>query len=129
MRRVLIALAGAGLLAVTACSDSDSGGENAAGGSTEQFCADFEELEERYADDPEADADAIIGDLEGLEPPDEIADDFQQIIDVSRETADVDFNDPDAVAEAQETSQQAAGAQERVGQFLQDECDIDPSGG
>ncbi len=134
MRRTLIGLAAAGLLAVTGCSDSDSGGGDAAssgGGSTEEFCADFQALDDRFSEDPEAanDTDAVLEALEELDPPEEIADDFQTVVDVTRQTADVDVEDPEALAEAQELSENAAEANERVGTFLDDECGVDTGSG
>jgi hypothetical protein len=144
MRRTLIGLAAAGLLVAGGCSDSDSGNpnedaadestENADGGSSgdsDGFCADFESLNEEFAADPEANTnpDDVIAALESLDPPDEIAEDFATIIEVSRSTADVDMNDPEAVAEAQELSQSAGEAQARVTSYLTDECGIDTGGG
>lgn len=147
MRRTLIGLAAAGLLVVSGCSDSDSGdpnaetadesNENADGGSSggsddsDSFCADFQALNDEFAADPEANAnpDEVIAALESLDPPDEIAEDFATIIEVSRSTADVDMNDPEAVAEAQELSQSAGEAQARVTSYLTDECGIDTGGG
>jgi hypothetical protein len=144
MRRTLIALAAAGLLIVSGCSDSDSGGsddaEDAANESEQEgsggedtpegFCSEFQALEEQFAEDPEAanDVDAVIGALEGLEPPQAIADDFAALIEVSRQAAEIDMNDPAAVEEAQRIGEESAESQERVETYLQDECGFEPSG-
>ena len=149
MRRTLIALAAAGLLVVTGCSDSDSGdpsgdedaaeeatandessdesGGESGGDVPEGFCSDFQSLNDQFAEDPEAAADpeAVATALESLDPPDEIAEDFATLIEVSRSTADIDVNDPEAVAEIQA---EAGEAQARVATYLTDECNISPTG-
>ena len=140
MRRILIGLAAAGLLLVTGCSDSDddtgstggeSGGESSGGGTTEEFCTEFQALDDQFSQDPEAASDPaqVIEALEGLDPPEEIADDFETVLEVSRQTADVDIEDPDAVAEAQELGESATEANERVSTFLQEECGIESGSG
>ncbi|HEX6570202.1 MAG TPA: hypothetical protein VF015_13600 [Acidimicrobiales bacterium] len=135
MRRTLIGLAAAGLLVVTGCSDSDSGGGESAsgGGSTDDFCADFQALEDRFADDPEAanDMEQVVGALDDLDPPDEIADDFRDVLDAYGQFVDVNPDDPDAVEQAQAVSEDVAAAEDRVDTFLQDECGIGatPDGG
>ena len=130
MRRTLIGLAAAGLLAVTGCSDSDneSGGEAASGGgSAADFCDDFQALDDRFNEDPEAAADAeqVLDGLESLDPPAEIEDAYQTVIDASRRTNELDLEDPEAVEEMQQLSQDAAEAEAEVTTFLQDECGID----
>ncbi len=130
MRRTLIGLAAAGLLAVTGCSDSeneDGGAAASGGGSAEDFCGDFEALNDRFAEDPEAasDAEQVLDGLESLDPPDEIADAYQKVIDVSRQSSEVDFEDPAAVEEMQALGEEAADAEAEVTAFLTDECGID----
>lgn len=130
MRRTLIGLAAAGLLAVTGCSDSDNenGGEAASGGgSGTDFCEDFEALDNRFAEDPEAAADPeqVLDGLEGLDPPAEIADAYQKVIDASRQSNDLDPEDPEALEEMQQLSEDAAEAEAEVTTFLADECGID----
>lgn len=137
MRRTLIALVSAGLLAASGCSDSDAGDpnadgddSNAAAGSAESFCADFQALDDRFAEDPEAasDPEVVLQALEDLDPPDEIADDFETMVDVSRSTADIDQSDPEAMADAQAEIESATEAQERVSAYLDEECGISPGG-
>jgi hypothetical protein len=132
MQRTIIGLILAGALALAACSDSegDVGGEAAGGsGSSDDFCSDFEELDQRFDEDPEAAADtvAVVDALDELDPPDEIADDYATVIDVGRRLADLDPSDPAAVEEAQQLSEEAAAAQGRVSDFLSTECGIDLS--
>jgi hypothetical protein len=130
MRRTIIGLLLAGAIALAGCSDSegDVGGDAAGGsGSSEDFCADFEELDRRFDEDPDAAADtaAVVDELDELEPPDEIADDYAAVIQAGRRLADLDPNDPEAVEEAQALSEDATEAQTRVSGYLQTECGID----
>lgn len=130
MRRTIIGLLIAGALALAGCSDSegDVGGEAAAGsGSSEDFCSGFEELDQRFDEDPDAaaDAEAVVDELDQLDPPDEIADDYAVVIEAGRSLADLDPEDPEAAAEAQQLSEEAAAAQGRVSEFLETECGID----
>jgi hypothetical protein len=130
MRRTIIGLLIAGALALAGCSDSegDVGGEAAAGsGSSEDFCSGFEELDQRFDEDPDAAADteAVVDELDQLDPPDEIADDYAVVIEAGRSLADLDPEDPEAAAEAQQLSEEAAAAQGRVSEFLETECGID----
>ena len=131
MRRTLIGLAAAGLLVAIGCSDSDSGGGDNAGGDSggseaEGFCADFQELDDRFSEDPEAAADMeqVLGALESLDPPEEIAEDFDLVVEVARESADVDPEDPEAMEELQALSEEAGEAEQRVGEFIDQECEL-----
>jgi hypothetical protein len=133
MRRTLIGLATAGLLAVAGCSDSDAGEPDVAaengGGSVDQFCADVEALNERFDSDPDAanDVDAVIEAVEGLDAPDEIADDLAEVVAGARAQAELDPNDAEAAAELEDQLASAAAAQERLGTFVEEECDIETS--
>jgi hypothetical protein len=132
MRRTIIGLILAGALALAGCSDSegDVGGDAAGGsGSSDDFCSDFEELDQRFDEDPDAAADtvAVVDALDELDPPEEIADDYTAVIDAGRRLADLDPDDPAAVEEAQQLSEEAAAAQGRVSDFLSTECGIDLS--
>lgn len=126
MRRTLIALAAAGLLAATGCSDSDSGGGEAASGgsSVDAFCDAYDELNERFSADPEAaaDMDEVIGAFEDLDPPEEIAEDFDLVLEVARESVETDPEDTEAVEDLESMSEEASAADERVGTFISDEC-------
>lgn len=127
MRRSIIGLTVFGALAVVGCSDSEVGGESVAAGSSDDFCAEFEELDERFSADPEAadDVSAVADALDGLNPPDEIADDFDVVVEATRELAELDPDDPDAAERAQELGQEAAAAQDRLSEYLESECGVD----
>ncbi len=147
MRRALAGSMIMVLALAAGCGDDDGGGGG--GGSTESFCAEMESLEEKYGNvfseadsfDP-TDTDAfneLIGDLRDADPPAEIAEDWNNVIDAFQFFADafegLDLNDPEALAELEELSAEieertgdieAAG--ERVNSFLEEECGIDTSG-
>ena len=125
MRRTIISLALAGVLAAAGCSDSDVGGEAAGQPSGDDFCADFEELDERFSADPDATSDDVVEALADLEPPDEIADDFEVVVDSVRALAELDPADPEDAAEAQTLSEEAADAQDRLTEYLETECEVD----
>ena len=131
MRRTIIGLTIAGAVALVGCSDSEDGvgGEAAGSGSTDAFCAEFASLDERFSSDPEAAADpnAVVEALEQLDPPAEIADDFETVLDAARSLAELDPSDPDAADEAQALNDEAADAQGRVSDYLDANCDLDVS--
>lgn len=129
MRRTIIGLALVGAVAFAGCSDSEDGvgGEASGAGPIDTFCDEFAALDERFASDPDAAADpeAVVEALESLRPPEEIADDFETVLDAARGLAEVDASDPDAVAEAQELNDDATEAQGRVSDYLDANCDLD----
>lgn len=133
MREILTGLAVAGLLAGAGCSGSGDGGDGAAasdgaGASDEGggFCAAFAALDERFREDVEAanDPQQIIDALESLEPPPEIADDFQTMVEVYEATASIDMEDPAAIEEAQQLSERAVEAEVNLRTYLDEECGI-----
>jgi hypothetical protein len=135
MRRTMIGL-GVAVLVAIGCSDSDGGGEatdtggddgGSGGGSAEQFCEDFQALDERFANDPEAanDPTVVLAALEELNPPDEIADDFQQLLELSRVQAELDPSDQEAVDEFERLGEESTEAQERFASFIDEECALD----
>jgi hypothetical protein len=131
VRRALTGVAVAAVLAgaLTGCG---RGGDSA----TDAFCDDYRQV----ADDLEGvapdDAGAVeegLQRLEGLDPPDEIKDEFEQIVELVRESNDlaksVDMNDPEQVSQAQERfadrEEELAAASTKVGDFLSENCGID----
>ncbi len=129
MRRTIIGLTIAGALALAGCTDSEDGvgGEAAGAGSSDAFCAEFAALDERFASDPEAasDPDTVVEALEELDPPDEIADDLATVLDAARGLAELDPSDPDAAEQAQELNDEAADAQSRVSDYIDENCELD----
>ena len=122
LRRALgLAAVPALLLTAAACSDSDDGGDDAA-----SFCDRFRELDERYSglDDPtDEDFTDAISEISELDPPAEIEDDWNTMIEAFRSFADIDVSDPEALADVDFTEAEAAS--DRVDSFLSEECGID----
>ena len=137
MRRTLMSLAACGVLAVAGCSDSDNdtGGDDAStadsgsesgGGSVEDFCTEFNALNEQFSDAEAAEDDAAVLDaLRSLDPPDEIRDDFELIVEATEAFNEVDREDTDAIADirAEFEDRGAVEASGNVETFLSDNCD------
>ena len=97
MRPSLIAGAAAAALVVAACGGGGGSGD------VEAFCSEYKKVEEELAqlDDSDPDAvEAVFDHIDGLDPPDEIKDEFRTMIEFSRTVytagQDVDLDDPDA---------------------------------
>lgn len=158
MRRTVFGLAAAAALALAACggddgdSSSDEGDETTEttegsetteaaagdGGSgspsspeAERFCEEFEELTEQGTDES-ADPEALIDSMSAIEPPPEIAEDFELTIEGARLQAQMQAQmaegdeepDPEAMAQFQERSQDYTEANGRVQQYVTDECGL-----
>ncbi|HEX6417133.1 MAG TPA: hypothetical protein VFZ77_01505 [Acidimicrobiales bacterium] len=120
LRRAL-GLAALPALVLTAAACSDSDGDDSA-----SFCERYSGMEERFAgiDDPTSqDFDDAIDAIAGIDPPEEIADDWDILVEASRELADVDFSDPEAL-EGLDFSE-ADAASERIEAFVNEECGSD----
>src|SRR5262249_1886939 len=112
------------------------GGDSA----TKAFCDDYrkvsDDLEGVASDDTDA-VDDGMRKLDALDPPDEIKKEFQQIVDLVREANEmaksVDMQDPAQVTAAQQhfadKEEQLAAASAKVGDFLSENCGIDPPSG
>lgn len=125
MRRTIIGLAAVASLAVLGCSDSDDGvgNTNAGSSSTEEFCDEYLALEERFTgEDAGASDEEVLEAIRGLNPPDEIADDFRTAIEGFDEVEDLDPTDPEDEDRITELNE----AQVNVQEFLADECGVGP---
>jgi hypothetical protein len=87
MRRTLIGLVVAGAILVAGCGgdDDDDGGDSNASGSgdsaTESFCEQFAAYDRQFNEDPEASEEEVIDAIRSLDPPEEIQDDFDTLLD------------------------------------------------
>jgi hypothetical protein len=130
LRRRVVGLAAvpALLLTAAACGGDDDDGESGGGGGGDSaaFCEDARDVTSRIAElDPtdEEAFDEALDSIRGLEPPDELADDWNTLVDaferIAEMTPEEQANvDQDEFAEAEESS-------ERVGTYLEEECGID----
>jgi hypothetical protein len=156
MRKKIIALAAAGVLLFAACSgdddddaaatdaadttqeagggdtnapddgDSADAADNGGGGGGGGFCDEASQLFQTTSGlDPNEQLDAA----DALEPPEEIADDWNKLIDGSREaaesTADFDPNDPEASEQFQEEYEELMAATTNVYTYLGEECGLE----
>jgi hypothetical protein len=137
VRRALIGVAAvAGL--VLALSGCGRGGDSAT--TTSTFCDDYRKVSDDLEGVEENDADAVdegLRRLDALDPPDEIKDEFEQIVELVRESNErakqIDMTDPEQVSEAQQVfagrQEELAAASAKVGDFLSEHCGIDPPAG
>jgi hypothetical protein len=111
------------------------GGDSA----TEAFCDDYRQVTDDLEGVAPANADAAdegLRKLDALDPPEEIKDEFEQIVELVRKANDmaknVDLNDPEQVSRAQQAfadqEEELAAASAKVGDFLSVNCGIDPQG-
>ncbi len=124
MRRFVAGVAVGALLMAAGCGDDDGGG--ASSEATEEFCEGFNRINERFSDinpvtDPEALEEALDM-LRDLEPPEEIADDYETVLDGFEALSEIDLTDQDAVNEVQENLPDAEEAFNTVGDFVEEEC-------
>jgi hypothetical protein len=128
LTRLLVIAGLVAAVALPACGGDD-------GSSTEQFCEDYRSLADEVADvdmdDPEAAAD-LFDRLAELDPPDEIADEFQAVVELNQEVLSasegVDLTDQEAAAELQEQLSDQVAELDEEGQavdgFLAEECGV-----
>ncbi|MGH9191748.1 MAG: hypothetical protein ACRDZ0_04660, partial [Acidimicrobiales bacterium] len=111
------------LMAAGCGGDDDDG---ASSEEIEQFCDGFDEINDEFADinpvtNPEALQEALEM-LRDLEPPEEIADDYETVLDGFQELSEIDITDPEAVAQVREELPAAEEAFNTVGDFVEEEC-------
>jgi len=131
MQRSMVGLAVVGLLMAAGCGGDDDGGdgdsaEGSGGGSTEEFCAGFNDVNEQFVDidpaeDPEA-FDEAVELLRDLDPPAEVADDYATVLEGFEALAETDVNDQEALADVQEEFAEDEEAFTAVSEFVEQEC-------
>jgi hypothetical protein len=123
MRRLVAGVAVVGLLMAAGCGGDDD--DSTSSESIEDFCDGFNEVNERFSNLDVTDPDALddaLGMLRDLDPPEEIADEYQTVLDGFQRLSEIDITDQDEVAEVQEDLPDAEEAFNTVGQFVEDEC-------
>jgi hypothetical protein len=122
MRRLVAGVAVAVLLMAAGCGGDD---DSTSSESIEEFCDGFNDVNERFSDIDVTDPDALenaLDMLRELDPPEEIADEYQTVLDGFQRLSEIDITDQDEVAEVQEDLPDAEEAFNTVGQFVEDEC-------
>jgi hypothetical protein len=120
-RMVGLAAVPALLLTVAACGDDD---DSAGGGS---FCDQARALEDRFQDidDPTSDEFSSALDAIGdMDPPAEIADDWDTMVGALDSLRDIDLENPDPDALAEFDSESMQEASDRVDTYMEEECGI-----
>jgi hypothetical protein len=124
MRRFVVGVAVAALLTAAGCGDDGGGG--ASSQATEDFCRGFNRINEQFSDinpvtHPEALRDALDM-LRALDPPEEIADEYETVLRGFERLSKIDVTDQDAVNKVRDELPQAEDAFNTVGDFVEAEC-------
>jgi hypothetical protein len=123
-RRVLGLVAVPALLVgLAACGDDDD--DSASGG---DFCDQAESLNETFEqiDDPtSAEFGEALDRIRAMDPPEEIADDWNQLVQALEGFENIDLENPDPEALAALDSEEMQAAGDRVDDYLADECGIE----
>jgi hypothetical protein len=123
MRRLVAGVAVVGLLMAAGCGGDDDDGTSSE--SIEEFCDGFNEVNERFSNidvtDP-GELENALDMLRDLDPPEQIADEYQTVLDGFQRLSEIDITDQNEVAEVQEDLPDAEEAFNTVGQFVEDEC-------
>jgi hypothetical protein len=123
MRRLVAGVAVVGLLMAAGCGGDDD--DSTSSESIEDFCNGFNEVNERFSNinvtDP-GELENALAMLRDLDPPEEIADEYQTVLDGFQRLSEIDITNQNEVAEVQEDLPDAEEAFNTVGQFVEDEC-------
>ncbi|HEX8803753.1 MAG TPA: hypothetical protein VF743_06160 [Acidimicrobiales bacterium] len=132
MRRTLAGIVAAGVLLVgAACSDGDDddtatgdGDGDNGGGSTEQFCEEYRGYDEQFSGG-QGSEEEVLAAVRSLDPPEEIADDFDKLIEGLDTLSTLDTSNPEAVADMQEQMADYQEATTNIETFINEECGVD----
>lgn len=121
-RRVLgMAAVPALLLGFAACGDDD---DSAGGG----FCDQADSLNQTFdeVDDPtSAEFGEALDRIRAMDPPAEIADDWDQLVSALDAFQDIDLENPDPEALAAFDSEEMQQASDRIDEYMSEECGIE----
>jgi hypothetical protein len=132
MRRTLIGLVAAGALLVAGCggddgeTTSDDGGETTSDDETasaSDFCADFQGYDEEFDQNPDASEEEVVAAIRSLDPPEEIAEDYETLLQGLDALMGVDPSDPEAAAAAQDEMAQYQEASENIQAYVDENCE------
>jgi hypothetical protein len=128
-RRTLgLAVVPALLVALAACGDDDDSDGASGGGASGDFCDQAESLNETFdeVEDPTSEqfADALDR-IRSMDPPEEIADDWNQLVSALEGIEDIDLENPDPEALAALETEEVEAAGDRVDEYLSEECGIE----
>jgi hypothetical protein len=126
LTRRLLGLALVPALALTAAACGDDDDET---GTAASFCEQAGELSERVGemDDPSSeDFSQAVSDLRDIEPPEEIAEDWDRALDAFEAIAGLGDEEIDEDLLAQLDDPELAAAGDRVDEYLTEECGVSP---
>ena len=111
------------LVGLAACGDDDD--DSASGG---DFCDQADSLNESFEqiDDPTSEQfGEALDRIRSMDPPEAIADDWNQLVQALEGFEDIDFENPDPEALAAFDSEEMQAASDRVDEYMADECNIE----
>jgi hypothetical protein len=123
MRRFVAGVAVVGLLMAAGCGGDDD--DSTSSEAIEEFCDGFNEVNEQFSNIDVTDSSALedaLDMLRDLDPPEEIADEYDTVLEGFEKLSEIDLTDQDAVAQVQEDLPEAEEAFNTVGEFVEDEC-------
>jgi hypothetical protein len=123
MRRFVAGVAVVGLLMAAGCGGDDD--DSTSSEAIEEFCDGFNEVNEQFSNIDVTDSSALedaLDMLRDLDPPEEIADEYETVLEGFEKLSEIDLTDQDAVAQVQEDLPEAEEAFNTVGEFVEDEC-------
>jgi hypothetical protein len=123
MRCVVAGVAVVGLLMAAGCGGDDD--DSTSSEATEEFCDGFNEVNEQFSDidvTNRGELENALNMLRDLDPPEDIADEYETVLDGFERLSEIDITDQNEVAEVQEDLPDAEEAFNTVGQFVEDEC-------
>ena len=131
MRRTLIGLLAAGALLVAGCggddgettSDGGGGGGGGESASASDFCAQFQGYDEQFNQNPDASEEEVVEAIRSLNPPEEIADDYETLLQGLDALMGVDPSDPEAAEAAQDEMAQYTEASENIQAYVDENCE------
>jgi hypothetical protein len=110
------------LLGFAACGDDD---DSAGGGG---FCDQADSLNQTFdeVDDPtSAEFSEALDRIRAMDPPAEIADDWDQLVSALDAFEDIDLENPDPEALAAFDSEEMQQASDRIDEYMSEECGIE----
>jgi hypothetical protein len=111
------------LVGLAACGDDD---DSASGGG--DFCGQAESLNDTFEqiDDPtSAQFGEALDRIRSMDPPEAIADDWNQLVQALEGFEDIDLENPDPEALAAFDSEDMQAAGDRVDEYMAEECGIE----
>jgi hypothetical protein len=123
MRRFVAGVAVVGLLMAAGCGGDDD--DSTSSEAINEFCDGFNEVNEQFSDidvTNSGELENALDMLRDLDPPEEIADEYEKVLEGFERLSEIDITDRDAVAEVQEDLPEAEGAFNTVGEFVEERC-------